>query len=95
MHMGWVGLILCMMWETAQGSSSKWSKYLGSFVSGIDNAPYELTRSDSLPTTFDTPMFWSDLELEELKGTSVVGLSIISYLNLSRVQWRTRETRES
>ncbi|KAJ7933792.1 SET domain-containing protein [Mycena leptocephala] len=55
MHMGWVGLILCMMWETAQGSSSKWSKYL-----------------DSLPTTFDTPMFWSDLELEELKGTSVV-----------------------
>ncbi|KAJ6594439.1 hypothetical protein B0H19DRAFT_920100 [Mycena capillaripes] len=55
MHMGWVGLILCMMWETAQGSSSKWSKYL-----------------ESLPMTFNTPMFWSDLELEELKGTSVV-----------------------
>ncbi|KAJ6629490.1 SET domain-containing protein [Mycena sp. CBHHK59/15] len=56
MHVGWSGLILCMMWETAQGPSSKWSKYL-----------------ESLPSTFDTPMFWSDLELEELRGTSVVG----------------------
>ncbi|KAJ7267640.1 hypothetical protein B0H12DRAFT_1098154 [Mycena haematopus] len=55
MHTGWVGLILCMMWETAQGPSSKWSAYL-----------------ESLPKTFDTPMFWSDIELEELKGTSVV-----------------------
>ncbi|KAJ7020004.1 SET-domain protein [Mycena alexandri] len=55
MHVGWVGLILCMMWETAQGPRSKWSKYL-----------------ESLPATFDTPMFWSALELEELKGTSVV-----------------------
>ncbi|KAJ7451845.1 SET domain-containing protein [Mycena galericulata] len=56
MHTGWVGLILCMMWETAQGSDSRWSKYL-----------------ESLPATFDTPMFWSDLELKELDGTSVVG----------------------
>jgi hypothetical protein len=29
-----------------------------------------------LPMTFDTPMFWSARELEELKGTSVVGLSV-------------------
>lgn len=29
-----------------------------------------------LPMTFDTPMFWSASELEELKGTSVVGLSV-------------------
>ncbi|KAJ7121334.1 SET domain-containing protein [Mycena crocata] len=56
MHIGWVGLILCMMWETAEGSRSRWSKYL-----------------ESLPATFDTPMFWSDCELEELSGTSVVG----------------------
>ncbi|KAJ7162078.1 SET domain-containing protein [Mycena filopes] len=55
MNVGWAGLILCMMWETAQGSSSKWSKYL-----------------ESLPASFDTPMFWSELELEELQGTSVV-----------------------
>ncbi|KAF9001800.1 SET domain-containing protein [Hymenopellis radicata] len=27
---GWVGLILCMMWEESQGSSSKWGPYLGS-----------------------------------------------------------------
>ncbi|KAJ7282755.1 SET domain-containing protein [Mycena rebaudengoi] len=56
LHLSWAGLILCMMWETAQGADSRWSKYL-----------------DSLPATFDTPMFWSDVELEELKGTSVVG----------------------
>ncbi|KAJ7646778.1 SET domain-containing protein [Roridomyces roridus] len=55
MHLGWAGLILCMMWETAQGPSSKWDKYL-----------------ESLPKTFDTPMFWSDIELDELKGTTVV-----------------------
>jgi SET domain-containing protein 6 len=29
-----------------------------------------------LPTAFDTPMFWSVDELKELKGTSVVGLSV-------------------
>lgn len=29
---GWVGLILCMMWEAAMGSSSKWSAYLGADV---------------------------------------------------------------
>ena len=26
---GWAGLILCMMWETAQGSTSRWAEYLG------------------------------------------------------------------
>ncbi|CAK5265439.1 unnamed protein product [Mycena citricolor] len=55
MHIGWAGLILCMMWETAQGSSSRWSGYL-----------------DSLPSTFDTPMFWNDEDLRELQGTTVV-----------------------
>ena len=34
-------------------------------------SPYML----SLPETFDTPMFWNEHELEELKGTGVVGLS--------------------
>ncbi|KAF9257983.1 SET domain-containing protein [Marasmius fiardii PR-910] len=51
---GWAGLILCMMWETAQGSASHWAEYLG-----------------TLPREFDTPMFWSAGELEELKGTSI------------------------
>jgi len=27
--MGWVGLILCMMWEEARGNQGKWSAYLG------------------------------------------------------------------
>ncbi|THH18749.1 hypothetical protein EW146_g2289 [Bondarzewia mesenterica] len=54
LHTGWAGLMLCMMWEEAQGSSSKWSEYLA-----------------FLPTAFDTPMFWSESDLEELKGTSM------------------------
>ncbi|KAJ3507304.1 hypothetical protein NLJ89_g6379 [Agrocybe chaxingu] len=55
LHQGWSGLILCMMWEAAGGSHSKWSAYF-----------------ESLPTSFDTPMFWNDEDLAELKGTSVV-----------------------
>ncbi|KAK0455504.1 SET-domain protein [Desarmillaria tabescens] len=52
---GWSGLILCMMWEAAQGNKSKWAPYL-----------------DTLPTEFDTPMFWDESDLNALKGTSVV-----------------------
>ncbi|KAI0935355.1 hypothetical protein AcV7_003817 [Taiwanofungus camphoratus] len=52
---GWVGLILCMMWEESLGSSSKWSEYLS-----------------SLPASFNTPMFWSEEEVQELSGTAVV-----------------------
>ncbi|KAH9485074.1 Ribosomal lysine N-methyltransferase 4 [Psilocybe cubensis] len=55
LHRGWAGLILCMMWEAAQGAQSKWCSYF-----------------EMMPTTFDTPMFWSEDELAELKGTSVV-----------------------
>ncbi|KAI0694983.1 SET domain-containing protein [Cerioporus squamosus] len=28
LHEGWVGLILCMMWEESRGAESKWSGYL-------------------------------------------------------------------
>lgn len=55
LHKGWAGLILCMMWEEAQGNQGKWITYLA-----------------SLPTQFDTPIFWSDEELQELQGTAVV-----------------------
>ncbi|PFH49761.1 hypothetical protein AMATHDRAFT_146943 [Amanita thiersii Skay4041] len=55
LHKGWTGLILCMMWEQAQGPSSRWSEYLA-----------------TLPTRFDTPMFWTEEDLLELQGTSVV-----------------------
>ncbi|EIW83379.1 SET domain-containing protein [Coniophora puteana RWD-64-598 SS2] len=54
LNKGWVGLILCMMWEESRGVESKWDVYLS-----------------SLPSTFDTPMFWSAEDLEELKGTAV------------------------
>ncbi|KAI0081972.1 SET domain-containing protein [Panus rudis PR-1116 ss-1] len=57
LHTGWVGLILCMMWEEAQGSSSKWAGYLSAHI---------------LPSQFGTPMFWSASEIDELKGTAVV-----------------------
>ncbi|EMD33693.1 hypothetical protein CERSUDRAFT_56467 [Gelatoporia subvermispora B] len=55
LHEGWVGLILCMMWEESLGGSSKWSEYMS-----------------SMPDTFTTPMFWSEEEIQELKGTAVV-----------------------
>ncbi|KAF8813911.1 SET domain-containing protein [Phlegmacium glaucopus] len=55
LHQGWAGLILCMMWEAAQGSQSRWSAYL-----------------DFLPKSFDTPIFWGEDDLAELKGTCVV-----------------------
>ncbi|EKM54733.1 uncharacterized protein PHACADRAFT_97093 [Phanerochaete carnosa HHB-10118-sp] len=55
LHQGWIGLILCMLWEEAQGVSSKWHGFF-----------------PILPDGFDTPMFWDDADLEELKGTAVV-----------------------
>lgn len=67
-------MILCMMWEDA------WAHELADMDGGGQDqddvhtkwGPYMRT----LPTTFDTPMFWSAEELEELQGTSVVGRSI-------------------
>lgn len=35
---------------------------------------FTILNSATLPTAFDTPMFWSEKELKELDGTSVVGL---------------------
>ena len=29
LHKGWTGLMLCMLWEEAQGPLSKWAGYLG------------------------------------------------------------------
>lgn len=55
LHQGWSGLILCMMWEDAQGDASKWHGFF-----------------PILPNSFDTPMFWNETDLDELKGTAVV-----------------------
>lgn len=73
LHKSWVGLILCMMWEDA------WAHELD-IMDGEPGqgdvqtkwGPYMRT----LPTAFDTPMFWSAEELEELQGTAVVCRSI-------------------
>jgi SET domain-containing protein 6 len=76
---GWAGLILCVLWEEAKGADSKWSGYIGMW-----SGHRQLFLTDdplaTLPTDFDTPMFWSEDELEELKGTAVVGPSAYSPL---------------
>ncbi|GAA97802.1 uncharacterized protein L969DRAFT_89652 [Mixia osmundae IAM 14324] len=51
---GWVGLILCLMYEQID-PASHWKRYL-----------------NSMPTCFDSLMFWSDDELRELQGSSVL-----------------------
>ena len=74
LHTGWTGLMLCMLWEEGQGASSKWHGFFRMFIF----YPYFLLGSRAapaiLPKSFDTPMFWSESELEELKGTAVVGV---------------------
>jgi SET domain-containing protein 6 len=74
LHENWSGLILNLMWETAMGADSKWYKYFSRSFS----RPH--FRTDTLfmvieivPKKFDTPIFWEDDDLAELKGTAVVG----------------------
>ncbi|KAH7889098.1 SET domain-containing protein [Phlebopus sp. FC_14] len=67
LHKGWVGLILCMMWEDAWTHESG-QKEIVDGISGGKWAPYMRT----LPAEFDTPMFWTDEEMDELRGTAVV-----------------------
>lgn len=78
---GWVGLILCMMWEESRGQASPWSTYLStrrvSFLLRDDvfMSQYPIA---TLPESFDTPMFWNDEDIKELQGTAVVGVCMIS-----------------
>jgi SET domain-containing protein 6 len=44
LHVGWAGLILCLMWEAAQGTSSKWSTYLGMDVCILSMVGHLLNR---------------------------------------------------
>lgn len=87
LHKGWVGLILCIMREDA------WAQESDSMDGGRRDQGQEQGQNHgdhiqtkwgpymrTLPTIFDTPMFWSTEELEELQGTAVVSRSIDSEL---------------
>lgn len=63
LHKNWVGLILCLMWEDARAHDD---------VPCIPGATKWSPYMRTLPMTFHTPMFWSEDDLQELKGTTVV-----------------------
>ena len=69
------------MWEAAKGSKSKWAPYFsGFYISDSYMVSYMSDgSSDILPDKFSTPMFWTDEELAELKGTAVVGPSLVTF----------------
>ena len=80
LHEGWSGLILCMMWEASLAQESKWSTYFGGSTRASEKEYWPDDSNeipfciDIMPNKFDTPMFWNEDDLAELKGTAVVGL---------------------
>lgn len=78
LHTGWTGLMLCMLWEEAQGAASKWHGFFRVLRHFLTRMKLLTKASAILPKTFDTPMFWTEKEIEELKGTAVVGVSVRS-----------------
>lgn len=70
---GWLPLMLVMMYEQARGEDSPWHAYLSRFMA---RQHFRLiVASENMPSHFDSPMFWSDQELVELKGTDIFGES--------------------
>jgi hypothetical protein len=65
---GWAQLLLVMLWERFR-ASERGQAACAAFDAGADWGAY----FGILPKHFDTPMFWSDAELAELKGTAIVG----------------------
>jgi len=62
------------MWEAAQGTSSKWSTYLGIDVHILLMPSDTLTRNQSVSTDhLQHAYVWSSEDLEQLQGTAVVG----------------------
>ena len=61
---GWAPLILAMMWEDYRASVISATEDEGEEQSW---GPYFMI----MPDVFSTPMFWSDADLEHLKGTSI------------------------
>lgn len=90
---GWSGLILCMMWEAARGAESVWAGYFGVFFGFGWRGGAEFMGVDILPTSFDTPMFWSAEDLAELQGTAVVGACGSLLLALASSHARCRQAR--
>lgn len=56
--------------------------------------PVEPTIKASLPIAFDTPMFWSSEDLEQLRGTAVLGRSPYSNSPPRVLMLRCRQDRE-
>ena len=76
LYEGWTGLILCMLWEEAQGASSKWHGFFRAYaLRQPTSAQHAYAFPAILPSAFDTPMFWEENDIAELKGTAVVGVS--------------------
>lgn len=70
---GWTPLILCMMYESLRPSgTSKWAPY-------FDLLP--------APGSFDSLMFWSETELEDLQGSLV-----LSKIGLEEAEHEYKET---
>jgi SET domain-containing protein 6 len=66
-------LILCMMWEDAQGARSKWYGYLRELrKTSFGQSRNSGFRIGTLPERFDTPMFWSEDDLKWLQGTDLL-----------------------
>ncbi|WFD01917.1 Ribosomal lysine N-methyltransferase 4 [Malassezia obtusa] len=62
---GWCPLILMLMyehWRAKQGANPSWGPYFGMYIA----------NADVMPSKFDTPMFWTQEEIQNLNGTDVV-----------------------
>ncbi|CAO1630170.1 unnamed protein product [Sympodiomycopsis kandeliae] len=76
---GWTPLILCMMWEQWRTSTQEHSQVASTLVqeAQIPSDQYQEINwkpyLDIMPKDFSNmPMFWSEADLKELKGTNVV-----------------------
>ncbi|KAK5190149.1 Ribosomal lysine N-methyltransferase 4 [Exophiala xenobiotica] len=70
----WLNLILILLYESLHHSTSKWSPYLSILP--------------QRPSSFDTLMFWSDQELEELQASAMpskIGKDLADYMFKTRI----------
>ncbi|EIW73186.1 hypothetical protein M231_07434 [Tremella mesenterica] len=72
LDIGWARLILVMMYETSLGQKSKWYQYLSKLFLPC-RPTWLIAETESMPTKFDTPMFWDETRRAELIGTDLEG----------------------